>query len=269
MKTVIKKLIPYSLGQKLRGVWQITQSIFYYGYSYTCPFCNGKFRKLLPGGSSLAVIKEKNIIGAGRRDNCICPRCYSTDRDRLIYLYLVNFTRIFSQPKKMLHVAPSGGLKAILHNIPVLNYQEGIKYHEGFYYSKDISIIDIQNLDFDDNSFDIIFCNHVLEHIQEDRVAMKELYRVMKPNGWAILQVPISTALESTYEDPSITSEKEREIHFGQFDHVRIYGKDYTKRLESVGFEVEEILSSRDWDIDGLERYAINKEEILFVAHKK
>ncbi len=269
MKSAIKKYIPYSLGKKLRGLWQISQSVFYYGHRYSCPFCKSNLRMLLPGGSDLPVIKEMNIIGGGRRKNCICPRCYSTDRDRLIYLYLVNFTKIFTDTNKMLHVAPSGSLKALLQNIPTLDYREGIKYHQGFYYSKDISIIDIRQLDFEDNSYDIIFCNHVLEHIPEDHQAMKELYRVIKPNGWAILQVPISTVLESTYEDPNIITEKDREKHFGQFDHVRIYGKDYTERLKAAGFEVEEILPSRDWKIDGLEKYAINKDEVLYVVHKK
>ncbi len=217
----------------------------------------------------MPVIKDKKIIGAGRRENCICPRCYSTDRDRLIYLYLNNFTKIFTESNKILHVAPSGSLKALLNRIPTLDYQEGIKYHQGFYYSKDISIIDIRKLDLKDNTYDIIFCNHVLEHIPEDYQAMKELYRVMKPNGWAILQVPISTVLKETYEDESITSEKEREKHFGQFDHVRIYAADYTKRLEAAGFEVEEILPSRDWDMERLEKYAINKDETLYIVHKK
>lgn len=269
MKSVIKKYIPYSIGKKLRGLWQIFQSFFYYGHRYTCPFCKSNFRKLLPGGADLPVINEKQIVGAGRRDNCICPRCYSTDRDRLIYLYLVNFTKIFDEKNNMLHVAPSGSLKALLKSIPTLKYREGIKYHEGFYYSKDISIIDIRELDYGDNTYDVIFCNHVLEHIPEDMKAMKELYRVLKPNGWAILQVPISKLLKKTYEDLSITSEKEREKHFGQFDHVRIYGADYTERLKAAGFEVEDISPSRDWKIDKLEKYAINKDETLYIVHKK
>ena len=268
MKSAIKKYIPYSIGKRLRGLWQIFQSYFYYGKTYQCPFCKSNLRKLLPGGYNLPVIKEKQIIGAGRRNNCICPRCYSTDRDRLIYLYLTNFTRIFTDKNKMLHVAPSGSLKALLQKITTLDYQEGIKYHEGFYYSKDISIIDIRKLDFEDNSYDIIFCNHVLEHVPEDHLAMTELYRILKPGGWAILQVPISKVLDKTYEDPTITGKKEREKHFGQFDHVRIYGSDYPKRLEVAGFKVEEILPVKDWEIDGIEKYAINQEETLYIAHK-
>jgi len=269
MKSAIKKYIPYALGTKLRGSWQIAQSIFYIGNKYYCPFCKSKLRKLLPGGFDLPIINEKRIIGAGRRDNCICPRCYSTDRDRLIYLYLTHFTNISTEHNRMLHVAPSGSLKALLSTIPNLEYQEGIKHHEGFYYSKDISIIDIRKLDIEDNTFNIIFCNHVLEHIQEDLQAMKELYRVLKPGGWALLQVPISRVLKETYEDFSITSEKEREEHFGQFDHVRIYGSDYPKRLEKAGFTVELINLNIGWEIADIEKYAINTEETLYIAHKK
>ncbi len=269
MKSKLKKLIPFDLGKKLRGYWQKSQSVFYYGNNYYCPFCKHSFRKLLPGGSDLPVIKEKNIIGAGRRNNCVCPRCYSTDRDRLIYHYLKNYSNIFKDHLKVIHIAPSGGLKALLSGLKNLEYQQGVKYHEGFYYSKDISIIDITDLSFEDKSFDVIICNHVLEHIIEDGLAMKELYRILKPGGWAILQVPISFTIDETYENPEITDPKDREVHFGQFDHVRIYGGDYIQRLRNAGFKVEEINPYIDWkDENKLDRLAVNRKEHLFIAHK-
>ena len=269
MKSKIKKLIPFTIGKKLRGIWQRTQVIFYYGNNYECPFCGTKLRKLLPGGFDLPIIKEKQIIGAGRRNNCICPRCYSTDRDRLIYLYLKNHTSIFEKKLDVIHIAPSGSLKALLSSLKNINYQSGVKYHEGFYYSKDISLIDITDLFFKDDSFDVILCNHVLEHIIDDTKAMSELYRILKPGGWAILQVPISNLLENTYENPDIIDPAEREKHFGQFDHVRIYGKDYTQKLKDVGFSVSEIKPLTDWKENNIKRYAVNNSEILFVAHKE
>lgn len=268
MKSTIKKLIPFSLAQKLRGIWQRIMSVYYYGHKYECPFCENTFRKLLSGGFDLSVIKEKEIIGAGRRANSICPRCYSTDRDRLIFTYLKNSTPIFEQKLSLLHVAPSGSLKALLSKSKNLKYQSGVKYYEGFYYSKDTAIIDITELSFDNNSFDVIFCNHVLEHIHDDRKAMSELYRVLKTGGWAILQVPISNLLDETYENPSITDPKEREFHFGQFDHVRIYGKDYIKRLSDVGFSVKEVNPLTELKENNIERYAVNKKEVLFVVSK-
>lgn len=268
MKSQIKKLIPYKIGQKLRGIWQKSQSLYYKGETYHCPFCKNSFRKMLNGGSDLAVIKEKNIVGAGLRSNCVCPRCYSTDRDRLIYLYLMKHSPIFKDKLSLLHIAPSGSLKAMLKSLPNIKYNSGVKYHEGFYYSKDIMLFDITDLSYDDNLFDVIFCNHVLEHIIDDTQAMKELYRVLKPGGWAILQVPISTTLEKTYEDPSITLPSEREIHFGQFDHVRIYGQDYADKLSEVGFRVNKFNSKERFKDDDINRYAINKDEILYVAYK-
>jgi predicted SAM-dependent methyltransferase len=150
-----------------------------------------------------------------------------------------------------------------------LDYQEGVKYHDGFYYSKDIAIIDITKLTFEDNTYDVILCNHVLEHIIDDHLAMSELYRILKPGGWAILQVPISMALEETYENAKITEVKDREEHFGQFDHVRIYGKDYTSKLEKAGFKVEAISPYSQWNESAmLNKYAVNKNETLFIAHK-
>jgi len=268
MKSTIKKLIPFSFAQKLRGIWQRTMSLYYYGHKYECPFCGNTFRKLLPGGFDLPIIKEKDIIGGGRRANCICPRCYSTDRDRLILTYLKKSSPIFEQKLKVLHIAPSGSLKAKLSTQDNLDYQSGVKYHEGFYYSKDISLIDITELSFSDDTFDVIFCNHVLEHIHDDKKAMSELFRVLKPGGWSILQVPISNLLDETYENSTITDPKEREVHFGQFDHVRIYGKDYVKRLSDVGFRVKEVSPLTEWKDNNIERYAVNKKEVLFVAYK-
>jgi len=166
MKSTIKKLIPFSFAQKLRGIWQRTMSLYYYGHKHECPFCGNTFRKLLAGGFDLPVIKEKEIIGGGRRANLLCPRCYSTDRDRLILTYLKKSSPIFEQKLKVLHIAPSGSLKALLSTLDNLDYQSGVKYHEGFYYSKDISLIDITELSFSDDSFDVILCNHVLEHIR-------------------------------------------------------------------------------------------------------
>lgn len=268
MKSALKKMIPFGVGKRLRGAYQIILSLVYAGSKFTCPYCGNSFRKMLPGGTDLPVIADKEIIGSGRRDNCVCPRCYSTDRDRLLYFYLKNHTDIYEKEYKLLHVAPEGSLKSILSNLDNISYQGGIKYHEGFYYSKDDAIIDITNLTFKNGSYDIIICNHVLEHIIEDGIAMKEFYRVLSLNGWAILQVPISNVLEKTYEDFSIVTEKEREKHFGQFDHVRIYGQDYKARLEAAGFKVEVINPMKDWKLNGINKYAINPDEKLYVVHK-
>jgi ubiquinone/menaquinone biosynthesis C-methylase UbiE len=205
--------------------------------------------KVLPGGYRYAL----------------CPRCYSTDRERLVYWYINNRTNILNSSKniRILHVAPEKNLQK------VLKASTKIKYISG-----DLNPlvadrkIDITDMNFEDDYFDFIICNHVLEHIQDDRKAMSELFRVLKPGGEAILQVPISKCNKETFEDFSITSPEEREKYFGQKDHVRIYGKDYKKRLESVGFKVDLYDIKNDLNIKEIKKYGLNEEEILYACNK-
>jgi ubiquinone/menaquinone biosynthesis C-methylase UbiE len=128
---------------------------------------------------------------------------------------------------------------------------------------------DICNLPFDDNSFDVIFCNHVLEHIINDTKAMQELYRVLKKGGFGIFQIPQDLSREKTFEDNTITNRRERAEIFGQYDHVRVYGRDYFNKLRSVGFAVDEIDYTKKITREKLERYCLMKNEILPVCYKK
>jgi len=264
----MKDIIPFWLGRKLRGGYQKLLGLLYSGNRYYCPYCDKSFRKFLPGGFDIPVIYEKKIIGAGYRQNDVCPRCYSLDRDRLVYLFLKEKTTIFTSPVKVFHVAPEGCLRALLNTQPNILYVPGVKYLEGYYYARQTNLIDITSIPYENESFDIIICNHVLEHIEDDILAMKELYRVLKPGGWALVQVPISNILQVTFEDGSVKSPEERERVFGQFDHVRIYGQDYRNRLESVGFHVRTFNPYKDNVSFGNKNYAINPEEDLYVAYK-
>lgn len=139
----------------------------------------------------------------------------------------------------MLHVAPEWKLFQKFSSFPGIDYCPVDKFTEGYRYPPGTIDMDITEMDYPDNNFDFILCSHVLEHILDDKKAMMELYRVLKPDGWGILQVPIDMQRDETYEDNSITKPDERQKAFGQFDHVRIYGKDYIDRLRSVGFSVE------------------------------
>ena len=238
------------------------KSIFLFGFKYQCNFCHGHFRKLLPIGLKNDV--AMNLIGGGYRYS-LCPRCHSTDRERLIYWYIVNKTNILNLDKtiNLLHVAPERNLQK------VLKASTKIKYISG-----DLNPlvadrkIDITDINFEDDYFDFIICNHVLEHIQDDRKAMSELFRVLKPGGEAILQVPISKCNKETFEDFSITSPEEREKYFGQKDHVRIYGKDYRKRLEDVGFKVDLHNMKEDLSVQDIKKYGFNESEILYLCRK-
>jgi len=195
----------------------------------------------------------------------LCPRCHSSDRERLVYWYIVNKTNILHSQKtiKLLYIAPEKNLQKALKAFSKIKYISG-----------DLNPlvadrkIDITDINFKDNYFDFIICNHVLEHIQDERKAMSELFRVLKPEGFAILQVPISKKVKETFEDFSITTPGEREKYFGQKDHVRIYGKDYKRRLKSIGFKVELYDIKKDLSIRDIKKYGLNEEEILYICKK-
>lgn len=263
----IKRLVPFKLAKKLRGGYQKLNGLFYKGSEYFCPNCDHYFRKFLKCGENIPHLDHLQIVGGGIRKQCLCPRCFSKDRERLIYLYLRDKTELFYTPSKLLHIAPRGSLKDIFKDNRFIEYFPGDKFEKGYYYSKDVIKLDARKLDYDDNFFDVIICIHVMEHIKEDKLALKELYRVLKPGGFAILQVPISLKLEETYEI-EVNSDKERIQHFGQYDHHRVYARDFKNKLEEVGFNVKLFNpTDDDWKIDYL-KYGLNPIEDLYVSFK-
>jgi ubiquinone/menaquinone biosynthesis C-methylase UbiE len=179
-------------------------------------------------------------------------------------MYLKNKTSIFEKPTKMLHIAPEQSFYKRFKKTETLTYHTGdlespiADYH-----------FDIHKMPFDDNTYDFLMCNHVLEHVEDELKATQEIYRVLKPGGWAILQVPINLNFKETYEDSSITDPKEREKHFGQYDHVRWHGKDYGKRIARAGFDVEELNYIDEFNEDQIEKMRLPKNEILYIARKK
>ena len=178
-------------------------------------------------------------------------------------MYLKNETDFFTAPKKVLHFAPE---QAFYKRFRKLKHIE--------YTTTDLNSpladvkADICDLPFEDNSFDIIFCNHVLEHIPNDTKAMQEMYRILKPNGWGIFQIPQDLNRETTFEDNTITDRKERAKIFGQYDHVRIYGSDYFDKLRNIGFKVEEVDYTTSMSSDQIEKYRLAKGEIIPVVRK-
>jgi ubiquinone/menaquinone biosynthesis C-methylase UbiE len=166
---------------------------------------------------------------------------------------------------KLLHVAPEERVKEILSS------KKNLDYLTADLHSKNVRIkMDITDIQFSDNSFDAIICNHVLEHIIDDRKAIAELHRVLKPEGWAILQVPMSLSLDRTFEDFSITTAKGREEAFGQHDHVRIYAVDYEARLSSAGFKVNVFKWIEEAESFGGHKnmFGLNEDECVYVARK-
>ncbi len=226
-------------------------ALFYKGNKVECPVCESHFRKFLP-------------YGRKSRSNALCPKCLALERHRLIWLYLKQKTDFFTKEAKMLHVAPE---------LCFMDRFESLSNLE--YITADIESplakvkMDIHQIPFDDNSIDIIFCNHVLEHVDDDLKALNEIRRVLKPGGWAILQVPFFFPLpEETFEDKSITDPKEREKAFGQDDHVRLYGQDYADRLASSGLQVLEEKFIEELTKEDKIRYALPESEIIYKVVK-
>jgi predicted SAM-dependent methyltransferase len=264
LKAFFKILVPVKFRPRLRAT---CARISWFGFRYKCPLCKHRLRKFLPFGLNFPVLKEKKVIGGGYRQNARCPICGSLDRERLLYLYLLHRTDLFEKPKRLLHVAPEATVGHVLRT------KANIDYVTADIASETVMIkMDITDIRFPDNSFDAIICNHVLEHIIDDGKAMSELYRILKPGGWAILQVPLSLTLKNTYEDFSITTTTGREEAFGQGDHVRIYAeKDYQDRLTRVGFKVNVFKWVSETENFGGRRnaFGLNEEECVYFVTKR
>lgn len=238
--------------------------IWYWGRKHRCNVCFAHIRTWIEVGLASQVFNNHEMVGAGRRKRG-CPVCHSTDRDRLMLLffetqkaYLLNQV----QPS-ILHFAPEPYLSSLLKN-DSSHYQKGDMFTVGYNYPSDTLKMDIQQIPFPDNSWDMVIANHVLEHVENDALAMSEVWRALKPNGIAIMQVPIATDLKSTIEAPSGTDELSYEKITGQFDHRRLYGMDYFDRLKQAGFELE------FWSKDNLNSYlGLNPLERIVVARKK
>ena len=223
-----------------------------------CPFC-GRAAAFLPFGLDAPVLRERHVAGGGYRPNAMCPfpPCSSLDRERLVYLFLRRRTDVLTSRARLLHVSPEGNLSETLSRRPCYVAADLIAY-EG------IVQMDITQIDCPDASFDVVICNHVLEHITDDRAALREIHRILQPGGFAILQVPISLSMQTTHEDPSIAEPSERARLFGQNDHVRIYGQDYPSRLREEGFDVRIYNALTEFGHAGCERYALCKDENIY-----
>ena len=221
------------------------------GNRYTDPIDGKQFRKFLPYGYE------------NPRENVLSPSTLSLERHRLLWLFLKNKTDFFTAQRKVLHFAPEQAFYKRFKKLKNLDYT-----------TTDLNSpladvkADICDLPFDDNSFDVILCNHVLEHIPDDTKAMSELLRVMKPGGWGIFQIPQDLDRETTYENNSITDKKQRAMVFGQYDHVRIYGQDYFKKLEEVGFNVSPVPYASQLSKEEINKYRLAQREIIPLVKK-
>jgi len=243
------RFIPRKYLQLFSGIGLKVLGFFYKGDTVQCPICEKNYRQFLPYGR------------INPRPNALCPNCLSLERHRLIWLYLKEQTNFFSTKLDVLHIAPEPCFMKRFEK------QHGEKYITADIESPLAKVkMDIHQIPFPENHFDVVLCNHVLEHVADDIKAMHEIHRVLKPGGWAIMQVPFfSPVPETTYEDASITNPREREKVFGQDDHVRMFGRDYAKRIARAGLKPEE----NEFAKTQSERLGISKNEIIYIGKKQ
>lgn len=267
MKRQINKLIFNIRKHAPRVIKRTYFKIKHYGHKHYCNICNSNLKRFLPEGVDSQIFSNLQIVGGGYKEFDICPVCKASYRQRLIKLYL-DFSGILYPNMRILQVAPEESLYYIFKKNSKKNLICGDLMPERYSYYAKPEFLDLTELKYDNNSFDLVVCNHVLEHIPDDRKAMREIHRVLTNNGTAILQVPVSLKLNETFEDSSITSEKDRLIHFGQRDHVRIYAMDYIDRLEESGFTVEIYRPDQSNILQSFEKLMLDTNEVVFIARK-
>jgi predicted SAM-dependent methyltransferase len=245
------------------------------GNTFTDPIDGKSFRMFLPYGYG------------NQRNNVLSPSTLSLERHRLLWLYLQNETDFFQSELdsdspvtknkriKLRKDAETSSALKVLHFAPEQEFYKRFKKQTNIDYTTtdllsplaDVKA-DICNLPFEDNAYDLILCNHVLEHIPDDTKAMQELYRVLKPGGMGIFQIPQDLSRATTFSDDSIVDQKERAKIFGQYDHVRVYGRDYFDKLRSIGFTVIEEDYTNKIAPELVEKYCLAKGEIIPVCFK-
>ncbi len=250
------RIFPRPVLQRLAGWGVPLLGILYVGRGKECPLCGCQRRKFLPYGYVV------------QRENALCPRCLALERHRLLWLWLVRESDIgrgaVALPQ-LLHIAPE---VALMRKFKKMYSSEPERYVTADLESPLADMhFDIQHMPLEDESFDVVICNHILEHVEDDRLALSEIFRVLRPGGWGVVLSPVDLGREHTFEDDSITDPDERTRIFGQYDHRRIYGRDYAERLREVGFEVDVRAYADELSADERRRYALS-EEYLYIIYK-
>jgi SAM-dependent methyltransferase len=214
IKSAIRALVPTRCRAALAGM----RALAHRGDAVSCPCCDGSFDEF---------IRHRG------RPHAKCPRCGALERHRLLWLYLAERTSLLSSRSSLLHFAPEPAFARRLKRDP------GLRYVTADLDSPHaMDKVDIMDMPYADGAFDAVLCNHVLEHVDDDRLAMREIRRVLRPGGWAILMTPMDSRRATTLEDPTVTTPADRHRVFGQSDHLRLYGRDFATRVAEAGFAV-------------------------------
>lgn len=239
LKSIAKSLLPQKMLFENEQTLRKLLLPLYKGNLCECNICNSKLKKFIP-------LENGNLL---------CPICGSLQRTRRLFKLLND--EFLNPGFSMLDFSPSRAIYRKLKNRPDITYYATDFENE---FLADYHF-DITNIDIENDSFDLISCYHILEHIVDDESAMSELYRVLKKSGYALIQTPFKEG--NIYEDYSIKTPKEREINFGQDDHVRIYSVDgLEKRLQNAGFRTEIRLLTQD------DYYGFTANECVIICTK-
>ena len=259
MKQFIKYIlnhIPRPILQRIAG-WAVPiMGLWYVGRGKECPLCGCRRRKFLPYGY------------VTQRDNALCPNCLALERHRTLWLWLLRESDIgrgaVALPR-LLHVAPE---VALMRKFSRIYAKQPADYVTADLESPLADLhFDIQHIPLEDESFDVVICNHIMEHVEDDRLAMREILRIMRKGGWGVILSPVDLQRETTFEDDTITDEAERTRIFGQYDHRRIYGRDYAERLREAGFGVYECDYANLIPAKEKQLYALT-DELLYIVRK-
>lgn len=256
----MKRLIRWALNhiprrwlQRMAG-WAVpVMGLLYVGRGRECPLCGTRRRRFLPYGYVTS------------REDALCPHCLALERHRMIWLWIERNTDLMASRPRLLHIAPEVSL--MRHFKRVYRGTEG-------YITADLESpladmhFDVQHIPLESRSVDVVIANHLFEHVKDDRLAMRELYRIMRPGGWGIMVVPEDRGLATTFEDDTITDPAERTRIFGQYDHLRVYGRDYDDRLREAGFEVERIAFAASLTKEERRLYAVGSDDLVVVRKK-
>lgn len=242
--------IPRRFLQRMAG-WAVpVMGLAYRGRGRECPICGSRYRRFMPYGYVTS------------RKDALCPHCLALERHRMIWLWLKESSDLFEGYPRLLHIAPEVSLMRHFKR----HYRDNRNYITADLESPLADLhFDVQNIPLEDESVDVIICNHLLEHVEDDRRAMAELYRILKHGGWGIMLVPEERDRATTFEDDTITDPEERTRLFGQYDHRRIYGRDYDERLRAAGFRVERIAYTERLSLEQRQRYAIGTDDLIVV----
>ncbi len=248
MKNTLVDLLRTESLDRVKSALRVARGLFFAGGRYECPCCGWRLR---------GFVDRLDLVATN--SDGYCPRCNAKARHRRVWLYLRDHTNVMNAQLRLLDIAPWRALSECYQYRTNIEYA-GLDLHAHGPHVTQIG--DITAMPYEAAEFDAVVCIHVLEHIEADRLAISEIYRVLKPGGWAVIAVPIRMD-QPTYEDPSITDPAERKIAFGERNHVRYYGADFADRLAAAGFRVKIDLGS-DLPDETCRRHGLRKSETIF-----